>query len=51
MKRYGIEIVRRTIDANGMPDERTDVLGVDDLRRAIQIPLRARSAGVTPNPR
>ena len=51
VKRYGIEIVRRTIDANGMPDERTDVLGVDDLRRAIQIPLRARSAGVTPNPR
>jgi len=51
VKRYGIEIVRREINASGIPERRTDVLRVDDPRRAIQIPLRARDAGVKPNPR
>ena len=51
VKRYGIEIVRREINASGVPERRTDVLRVDDPRRAIQIPLRARDAGVQGNPR
>ena len=51
VKRYGIEIVRRTINAAGQPEVRTDVLRADDPRRAIQIPLKVRSAGVVPNPR
>ncbi len=51
VKRYGIEIVRRVINAAGEPERRTDVLRQDDPRRAIQIPLKVRSAGVTPNPR
>ncbi len=51
IKRYGIEIVRRVINADGEPDQRTDLLRTDDPRRAIQIPLKARAAGVVPNPR
>ena len=51
VKCYGIEIVRRVINADGEPDQRTDLLRTDDPRRAIQIPLKARAAGVVPNPR
>ena len=51
VKRYGIEIVRRVINAAGVPERRTDVLTTTDPRRAIQIPQRVRSAGVQPNPR
>lgn len=51
VKRYGIEIVRRVINAAGEPERRTDVLRSDDPRRAIQIPLKVRSAGVQANPR
>lgn len=51
VKRYGIEIVRRTIDASGQPDVLMDVLRMDDPRRAVQIPLRVSSAGVEKNPR
>ena len=51
VKRYGIEIVRRIINAAGEPELRTDVLTQDDPRRAVQIPLKARAAGVAPNPR
>ena len=51
VKRYGIEIVRREINAAGEPALRTDILTIDDPRRAIQIPLKARSAGVQANPR
>lgn len=51
VKRYGIEIIRREINVQGFPERKTDVLKVDDPRRAIQIPLRARDAGVAPNPR
>ena len=51
VKRYGIEIVRRVINADGVPESLTDVLRVDDPRRAIQIPLKVRTAGLEPNPR
>ena len=51
VKRYGIEVVRRVINAAGEPETYTDRLRVDDPRRAVQIPIKARTAGVTPNPR
>ena len=51
VKRYGIEIVRRVINGEGEPERRTDILTRDDPRRAVQIPLKARTAGVQPNPR
>ena len=51
VKRYGIEIVRRIINAMDEPEEQTDVLKQDDPRRAVQIPLKPRAAGVVPNPR
>ena len=60
VKRYGIEIWRRTMtpnttagqyDAAFKPLRCDDVLAVDDLRRALQIPADAESAGLEPNPR
>ncbi len=51
IKRYGIEVVRRVISASGEPESFTDILRVDDPRRAVQIPLKVRTAGVEPNPR
>lgn len=51
IKRYGIVIPRRTMDAADMPAKVTDWLTVDDPRRAMQIPLSIRMAGYTPNPR
>lgn len=51
VKRYGMEIVRREIDAAGEPVLRTDVLKTGDPRRALQIPFKVRAAGVTANPR
>lgn len=51
VKRYGIEIVRRTMDASGVPAVLLDVLKTDDPRRAIQLPPKVISAGVKPNPR
>ncbi|MCQ2161681.1 MAG: RagB/SusD family nutrient uptake outer membrane protein [Bacteroidales bacterium] len=51
VKRYGIEIVRREMDAQGIPAVLIDVLKKDDPRRAIQLPNRVISAGMTPNPR
>ena len=51
VKRYGIEIVRRTMGADGKPATLTDVLKKDDNRRAVQIPLDIRQAGVEANPR
>ena len=51
IKRYGIEIVRRVISAAGEPETYTDVLHVDDPRRAVQIPQTVLAAGVEPNPR
>lgn len=51
IKRYGIEIIRRTMGANGLPAVKTDVLTKDDERRAIQIPPKVRDAGCPANPR
>lgn len=51
IKRYGIEIWRRTLNENGMPAKKTDDLTKDDPRRAIQIPQRVISAGYEANPR
>ena len=51
IKRYRIVIPRRTIDASGNPASIEDQLAQDDPRRAIQIPQKARDAGMTPNPR
>ena len=51
IKRYGIEIIRRTMNASGIPAKKTDVLTKDDERRAIQIPQKVRDAGCPANPR
>lgn len=51
IKRWGIEIPRRLMDAAGEPAKITDWLTVDDPRRAIQIPQKVFEAGYTPNPR
>ena len=60
VKRYGIEIWRRTMtpnttaqeyDAAFKPLRCDDVLTVDDPRRALQIPADAEAAGLEPNPR
>ena len=51
IKRWGIEIPRRVMDAAGKPDHIVDWLTVDDPRRAIQIPQKVREAGYSPNPR
>ena len=51
IKRWGIRIPRRVMDGSGKPKEITDWLEVDDLRRAIQIPMKVKDAGYEPNPR
>ena len=51
VKRYGIEIVRREINMAGDPAVGIDRLKTDDARRALQIPPRARAAGVAANKR
>lgn len=51
VKRYGIEICRRMMNAAGKPEKQTDILTVDDPRRAMQIPQKVRDAGYEPNPR
>lgn len=51
VKRYGIEIERRVINADGFPEKRTDILTKDDPRRAVQIPKKVIDAGYQPNPR
>lgn len=50
IKRYGIEIYRRKLDTNESVTV-LDVMPVEDLRRAIQIPSTIVSAGLEPNPR
>lgn len=50
IKRYGIEIYRRTISLNGSILT-TDFLPKNDKRRVIQIPAEVISAGFEPNPR
>ena len=53
VKRYGIEIYRRSITENNSkpitPD--LDFLAADDLRRAIQLPMDVINAGLPANPR
>jgi hypothetical protein len=52
IKRYGIEITRRTLSTTSInPVAENDVLTIDDERRAIQLPSDVISAGLTPNPR
>ena len=53
IKRYGIEIPRRVIAADGLPDPDGvyDWLTVNDLRRAVQIPPKVRDSGIEANPR
>ena len=51
IKRYGIKIYRRFSDANAYIDHISDSLDVNDLRRAIQVPQRARDAGLEPTKR
>ncbi len=56
IKRYGIEIVRRVMNAKGYPETLKDVLKVDDPRRAVQLPKKVLDAVVEgkqmpPNPR
>jgi hypothetical protein len=50
VKRYGIKIYRRTINATTIVSV-DDSLLVRDPRRAMQIPQDAMTAGVEPNPR
>ena len=51
IKRYGIKIYRRVSDGDGVISSVTDSLEVNDLRRAVQIPLRVRDAGFEANKR
>ena len=51
IKRYGIEIPRRVMSATGIPERKNDFLSKDDKRRALQIPLKVRDAGLEANPR
>lgn len=51
IKRYGIELWRRTLDIYGKPAKLTDTMPKDDPRRAVQIPQRVISAGYEANPR
>ena len=54
IKRFGIEIHRRDILKQGGGDvfeQVTDVLTVNDPRRALQVPPDVISAGMTPTPR
>lgn len=51
IKRYGIEIWRRQMNASGTPQTLKDVLTKDDPRRAVQIPQKVIDAGYDPNPR
>ncbi|MDM8161228.1 RagB/SusD family nutrient uptake outer membrane protein [Labilibaculum sp. K2S] len=51
IKRYGIEINRQQIQSDGTTAIVLDVLKVDDLRRAIQLPQDVIDAGLVSNPR
>lgn len=50
VKRYGIEIHRRTVDGLTVKSV-DDTLSIRDNRRAIQVPQDVVDAGLTPNPR
>ena len=51
IKRYGIQIDRRIINAAGRPYRKTDTLEPHDLRQAVQIPKKVSDAGIEKNPR
>lgn len=51
IKRWGIEIPRRMMLANGKPEKICDWLLKDDLRRAVQIPQKVVDAGYEANER
>lgn len=51
VKRYGIQIYRRTLTTTLEVVEAYDSLKVDDPRRALQLPKDVITAGLTPNPR
>jgi hypothetical protein len=51
VKRFGIKIYRRYLNANDLVETVLDSLTVDDPRRVIQIPKSVIDAGLTPNPR
>ena len=51
IKRYGIEIPRRVMNANGEPEENVGFLTKDDPRRALQLPKKVLDAGLEKNPR
>ncbi|WP_293941258.1 MULTISPECIES: RagB/SusD family nutrient uptake outer membrane protein [unclassified Sphingobacterium] len=51
IKRYGIEVYRRTLSGGTVGSVSSDVLTTNDNRRAIQLPQDVINAGLTPNPR
>jgi hypothetical protein len=51
VKRYGIEITRRTIVSGAVGTVSSNTLIVRDNRRALQLPQDVINAGLTPNPR
>lgn len=51
IKRYRIVIPRRTLNADGTPETVNDRLTTNDPRRAVQLPTKVISAGMTANPR
>lgn len=51
VKRYGIEIYRRTLNKNDELLDITDTMAPDDPRRAIQLPQDVISSGLQANPR
>jgi len=51
VKRYGIQLDRRIINAEGRPYRKTGTLLPFENRTAVQIPRKVRDAGITPNPR
>lgn len=51
IKRYGIEVYRRTLAGGTVGSVSSDVLTTNDNRRAIQLPQDVINAGLTPNPR
>lgn len=51
VKRYGINITRRVMNADSEPDHLKDSLVTRDPRRAIQLPFDVTTAGLQANPR
>lgn len=51
VKRYGIEIYRRTVNGLNVLSAKDDELKIRDNRRAMQLPQDVITAGIAPNPR